>query len=144
MSSSDRKDVPLPIDRGDNKLHPGKPQGSVTETSAQRAQRKDRESANQDEALQETFPASDPVSAFIPARVPREDASEGYKRDVTSAGKRKGNVTYGGHNYQLEALQERMDADLVVGLDHRLGNQEFFASYLLAHSQKHGERFVID
>ncbi|MEO7067191.1 MAG: hypothetical protein ABI114_09815 [Rhodanobacter sp.] len=144
MSSSDRKDVPLPIDPGYDNLNSSKSQGSATETGAQRAKRKDHESANQDEALEETFPASDPVSPFIPARVPDPDVSQGYKRNVISSGKGRGEVTYGGNNYQLEALQGRMDADLVVGLDHRLGDQEFFASYLLAHSEKYGESFVID
>lgn len=33
-------------------------------------QRKQHESENQDEALEETFPASDPVSPFIPAKAP--------------------------------------------------------------------------
>ena len=36
--------------------------------------RKEREDRNQDEALEETFPASDPVSPFIPARTPEESA----------------------------------------------------------------------
>lgn len=33
-------------------------------------ERKQHESENQDEALEETFPASDPVSPFIPAKTP--------------------------------------------------------------------------
>ena len=57
--SRDRKDVPQD--------HPT-PQRD--ETPAERQQRKDRESENQDEALEETFPASDPVSPFVPARTP--------------------------------------------------------------------------
>lgn len=40
----------------------------ATETEQQRRTRKDRESSNQDEALEETFPASDPVSPFVPAK----------------------------------------------------------------------------
>ncbi len=40
------------------------------ETPAQRQARKRRESRNQDEALEETFPASDPVSPFVPAKRP--------------------------------------------------------------------------
>lgn len=39
------------------------------ETPAQIEQRKHRESENQDEALEETFPASDPTSPFVPVRV---------------------------------------------------------------------------
>lgn len=40
------------------------------EAPHERRQRKQRESENQDEALEETFPASDPVSPFVPARAP--------------------------------------------------------------------------
>jgi hypothetical protein len=51
---------------------PGAPDAlSDEETPQQRRERKARENANQDEALEETFPASDPVSPFIPAK-PRE------------------------------------------------------------------------
>ncbi|MGJ4728577.1 hypothetical protein [Luteimonas sp. SDU101] len=49
------------------------PQDSTTpedETPGERRERKARESENQDEALEETFPASDPVSPFIPAKRP--------------------------------------------------------------------------
>lgn len=53
----DRKDLPA--------QHGGR---SSPETPQQRQQRKDRESSNQDEALEETFPASDPVSPFVPAK----------------------------------------------------------------------------
>ncbi|HEU4774447.1 MAG TPA: hypothetical protein VFS82_08020 [Lysobacter sp.] len=38
------------------------------ETSEERAARKQHESDNQDQALLETFPTSDPVSPFIPAK----------------------------------------------------------------------------
>ncbi|MEP6633102.1 MAG: hypothetical protein ABJA62_02745 [Luteimonas sp.] len=41
------------------------------ETASERLRRKEHESDNQDEALEETFPASDPVSPFIPAK-PRQ------------------------------------------------------------------------
>jgi len=54
----DRKDPPAPRDRGG------------PETPRERHERKEHESENQDEALEETFPASDPVSPFIPARTP--------------------------------------------------------------------------
>ncbi|MGO1541433.1 MAG: hypothetical protein ACTHXB_07360 [Luteimonas sp.] len=53
----DRKDLP-----DDDRSRPESPQ--------QRQNRKDRESSNQDEALEETFPASDPVSPFVPAKRP--------------------------------------------------------------------------
>jgi hypothetical protein len=44
---------------------------TVQETERQRRLREDHASDNQDEALEETFPASDPVSPFIPAK-PRD------------------------------------------------------------------------
>lgn len=47
-----------------------KPQPDKHEHAGQRDERKQRESHNQDEALEETFPASDPVSPFIPAKPP--------------------------------------------------------------------------
>jgi hypothetical protein len=55
----DRKDLP----QEDESL-------DVVETPLQRKLRKKHESDNQDEALEETFPASDPVSPFIPAKAP--------------------------------------------------------------------------
>ncbi len=61
MSSHDRKDSHHHHDQVD----PGK------ETPEQREQRKRKESENHDQSLEETFPASDPVSPFIPAK-PRE------------------------------------------------------------------------
>ncbi len=41
-----------------------------TETPQERRERKRHESDNHDEALEETFPASDPVSPFVPAKTP--------------------------------------------------------------------------
>jgi hypothetical protein len=58
MAPQDRKDPPIEK----NKARP--------ETEEERRERKRRESENQDEALEETFPASDPVSPFVPARKP--------------------------------------------------------------------------
>lgn len=58
-SSQDRKDPPIP---GCDPC--------PAETEAERRARKLRESDNQDEALDETFPASDPVSPFVPAKAP--------------------------------------------------------------------------
>lgn len=52
----DRKD-PQPADAGQ-------------ESPDQRADRKQHESDNQDQALEETFPASDPTSPFVPAKLP--------------------------------------------------------------------------
>ncbi|UPG88515.1 hypothetical protein L2Y96_13915 [Luteibacter aegosomaticola] len=44
---------------------PGKP-----ESAQEKKERKAHESENQDQALEETFPASDPVSPFVPAKAP--------------------------------------------------------------------------
>jgi hypothetical protein len=60
MSNHDRKDV----------NHPDHQKPHDAETGQQRAERKKKESDNQDEALEETFPASDPVSPFVPALRP--------------------------------------------------------------------------
>lgn len=55
----DRKDPPAPEEKRD-----------CDESPHGREQRKHHESQNQDEALEETFPASDPVSPFVPAKAP--------------------------------------------------------------------------
>ena len=47
--------------------------GDKEETDLDSQERKEKESAAQDEALEETFPASDPVSPFIPAKLPTDD-----------------------------------------------------------------------
>lgn len=54
----DRKDTP----RDDAKR--------PDESAGERRERKDHANQNQDEALEETFPASDPVSPFVPAKAP--------------------------------------------------------------------------
>lgn len=61
--NQDRKDPPFDID-------PDEEARCAPESAAQRARRKRHESDNQDESLQETFPASDPVSPFIPSKAP--------------------------------------------------------------------------
>lgn len=58
--SRDRKDPP---DSGEDR--------HCEESGSERRQRKQHESENHDEALEETFPASDPVSPFVPAKVPK-------------------------------------------------------------------------
>jgi len=58
MSTRDLKDPPPP---GTERQPP---------TPAEEQKRKRHEDRNQDEALEETFPASDPVSPFVPAKVP--------------------------------------------------------------------------
>ena len=47
------------------------------ETPDDRRRRKASESDNLDEAVEETFPASDPVSPFVPAKAPEEDDAAG-------------------------------------------------------------------
>ncbi|WP_049622072.1 hypothetical protein [Frateuria defendens] len=61
MSSHDRKDKGHPSDR---------PPTQREETKEEREQRKAKEDLNQDHSLEETFPASDPVAPFIPAKAP--------------------------------------------------------------------------
>lgn len=55
-----------------------------------------------------------------------------------------GTVTYGEQKYELEALRGRMDKDLLGELDGSFSDQDFFESYLVAHNEKYGERFVVD
>lgn len=54
----DQKDPP---ERHGNRAHPH-------ESPQERRTRKRHADSNQDEALEETFPASDPVSPFVPAK----------------------------------------------------------------------------
>lgn len=63
-------------DRKDPGLHKVR-QG---ETPDERRRRKASESDNLDEAVDETFPASDPVSPFVPARAPEEDDEHARRR----------------------------------------------------------------
>jgi hypothetical protein len=51
------------------------------ETPDERRRRKASESDNLDEAVEETFPASDPVSPFVPAKAPEEDADADRGRE---------------------------------------------------------------
>ncbi|MCR6627632.1 MAG: hypothetical protein NVV67_15605 [Pseudoxanthomonas sp.] len=55
----DRKDTPQPGEEVE-----------CQESKHQRTERKQHESDNHDQALEETFPASDPVSPFVPAKAP--------------------------------------------------------------------------
>ena len=54
----------------DRKDPPRSPADGRAETEHERREREIHENENQDEALEETFPASDPVSPFIPAKTP--------------------------------------------------------------------------
>lgn len=60
MASHDRKDSSHPSDHNEPKR----------ESREARERRKQHESDNHDQALEETFPASDPVSTFVPAKSP--------------------------------------------------------------------------
>lgn len=55
----------------DRKDPRGAPAPGAKESEHQRRERKEHASDNQDEALEETFPASDPTSPFVPAKPPR-------------------------------------------------------------------------
>lgn len=94
--------------------------------------------------FEETFPAGDPVSPFIPARVPEPNRPRRPGRDAATGESSMGKIVYDGKNYELESLRERMDEDLVGKIDGSLGEQEFFDTYLIAHNEKYGERFVVD
>ena len=52
----------------------------VAESPLKRRERKQRASDNQDEALEETFPASDPTSPFVPAKAPTDRLAAGRQR----------------------------------------------------------------
>jgi hypothetical protein len=58
----------------DDRKHSNRPNREKPrrESPTERRERKDHESDNQDEALEETFPASDPVSPFVPAKPPED------------------------------------------------------------------------
>jgi nicotinamidase-related amidase len=62
MTSQDRKDI----------QHPDCAKPKRPETEDEREGRKAHESELTDEAVEETFPASDPVSPFIPAKTPED------------------------------------------------------------------------
>jgi hypothetical protein len=74
MPQRDRKDPPSP-----GPVAPEKPH--------ERAHRKRHESENLDDALEQTFPASDPVSPFVPARVPDTDDDEHGGNDRPGRGR---------------------------------------------------------
>ncbi len=63
MASSDRKDL----------NHPHETSEVAQETPKERAHRKKHESDNLDHALEETMPSSDPISPFVPAKLPKDD-----------------------------------------------------------------------
>jgi hypothetical protein len=62
--SHDRKDLPVA------------PTPSMPESPHERHERKSRESELLDEAVSETFPASDPISPFVPAKGVLTDGGE--------------------------------------------------------------------
>jgi hypothetical protein len=126
MSSQDRKDLEHPDYKG----------GAVApETPAERQQRKDKESDNQDEALEETFPASDPVSPFIPAKVPEMDsAGDTANHDIVHEGR----------SYDMREIRRWMDPDLAARVRKETdSDQDFFDAYLIAHANKYGDRFTV-
>ncbi len=127
MSNHDRKDLEHP----DSNCPPAAP-----ETEEARQQRKDRESRNQDEALEETFPASDPVSPFIPAKMPDPEPAVAESAAAHS-------VSYDGETYDMSQIRGLMDPELAAAIDSRQPDQDFFNAYLSAHAGKYGERFTV-
>ncbi len=125
MSSHDRKDIE----------HPDcKDPSAARETPAERQERKAKESDNQDEALEETFPASDPVSPFIPAKVP----------DEPSAHAQAHSIVHEGRSYDMREIRRQMDPDLAAGIvGESDSDQDFFNAYLIAHANKYGDRFTV-
>lgn len=63
MPTRDHKDLP----------HSSESVATAQESSRERAARKAHESHTLDEALQETFPTSDPISPFVPAARPSSE-----------------------------------------------------------------------
>jgi hypothetical protein len=61
-----------------------KPAPPATETPEQKDRRKRKESRNLDDALEETFPASDPVSPFIPAKPPSAHDDAETQKEMSS------------------------------------------------------------
>lgn len=55
-----------------------------------------------------------------------------------------GKIIYDDKHYELETLRERMDEDLAGKIDTGYSEQDFFDTYLAAHNDKYGERFVVD
>lgn len=78
MTASDARD------RKDPKSAP-----PADETPEQKQRRKSKESKNLDAALEETFPASDPVSPFIPAKPPADPESAETRNDSSGRDERK-------------------------------------------------------
>jgi anti-CRISPR protein AcrIC5 len=127
MPNHDRKD----LDHPDSNCPP-----AAAETAESRQQRKERESRNQDEALEETFPASDPVSPFIPAKMP--DPEPGSAESAAEH-----TINYDGQVYDLREIRGLMDAELVAAIESSQADQDFFNAYLIAHADKYGERFAV-
>jgi len=72
----DQKDPPLP---GEN---------NAKESPAEQRAREARTQRNHEEALEETFPASDPISPFVPAKPPVDDSTSDSSDAQRSIGDR--------------------------------------------------------
>jgi anti-CRISPR protein AcrIC5 len=54
-------------------------------------------------------------------------------------------ITYNGQSFDFDEIRRQMDPDLAEQFeDTTKTDQDFFDSYLLAHSTKYGEHFVVD
>ncbi len=60
----------MSVSHNDPKASPSAPERPDGNGSSDEMERKRHIEENQDEALEETFPASDPVAPFVPAKSP--------------------------------------------------------------------------
>lgn len=81
----DQKDLP----------HPDANDATAPARSGSSDQAKAHNNANHDEALAETFPASDPISPFVAASAPDEPAQRGRKQPASDAAKKNGGAKGG-------------------------------------------------
>ena len=59
------------VHAGQDQKDPATPGAGEQRHDPDHKKQQDKANDNQDEALEETFPASDPTSPFVPAKVPR-------------------------------------------------------------------------
>lgn len=85
--SRDEKDLPVPGEK------------ARSETPAEEHHRKTQTDRNHEEALEETFPGSDPISPFVPAKPPAAD--EGAANRATE------NAGYNQHGHGKGGKAER-------------------------------------
>ncbi|GEM_PF-826255 len=85
MGTSRKSGAPRRGTHTDRKESGSKPHPA--ESDVEKRRRKSHESDNLDEAVNETFPASDPVSPFVPAKPPEDDDDEEDDEDDAAHGR---------------------------------------------------------